>query len=532
MATPCTKILLVEDNSADRQFMDACIHDASGSIELHYAARLDEARTILDQQQFALVIVDLNLPDAEGMDTFFKVKELAKDSAIVVLTGINDSELANSALLAGAQDYLVKGDLSHEKVWQSVSNAIQRHTRFQRVSEEVHDLKTRNNNLRELAHVDPLTGLCNRRGLSIKLEQEREDLSQSLRPYALLIDVDNFKTVNDFLGYSQGDQVLKDVGRRIQKLLKSTDTGARVGGDEFVVLAHRPDREEAIRLAEDIRASIVDGNQISPGRPMEVTVSVGVVAMSRRTYLVEDLLELTQSALRLSKGNGKNRICFGGDERSLQRVPSEIKVTHYPYYEISSGQVQGNRFVLSGGIPIPGRSEQSNLGIRALLKAAELEKDSLSCLLELTHLQLMQLKPQDLLTNPQVGPRRTLLCIPTIPISPLPHGILDAVRQLQNAGWSIALSGFDLGPHSLANLILLEPSLVILNPALVTGVAEDQARFRVLLRLCRTLDGLETSIIAGGVTTPEDLRALERLGVNLASGPFFNGDSDAPIKGA
>ncbi|MGH7442346.1 MAG: response regulator, partial [bacterium] len=86
------KILLVEDNPSDRLFMDACIRDGGGDVELHHAARLADASSSLKQQHFELVIADLNLPDGEGLETFFKVKALAADSAIVVMTGMDDTD--------------------------------------------------------------------------------------------------------------------------------------------------------------------------------------------------------------------------------------------------------------------------------------------------------------------------------------------------------------------------------------------------------------------------------------------------------
>ncbi|HXC64233.1 MAG TPA: EAL domain-containing response regulator, partial [bacterium] len=106
--------------------MKACLDEGGHPLALDYAARLAEASSRLRAHHYELVIADLNLPDGTGLDTFFKVKELADDAAIVVMTGVDDALLASQAVQAGAQDYLVKGDLKPKRVLQSLYNALAR----------------------------------------------------------------------------------------------------------------------------------------------------------------------------------------------------------------------------------------------------------------------------------------------------------------------------------------------------------------------------------------------------------------------
>lgn len=516
MPSARTKILLVEDNPSDRQFLDACIQDAGLPVELHHAARLDEASAYFKQQHFQLVITDLNLPDAEGLETFYKVKAMAAEAAIVVMTGMDDTALATSAVLAGAQDYLVKGDLNSRKVWQSVSNALQRHDHLQRIAGEVHDLRKRNSSLRELAYIDPLTGLCNRRGLSKILARGLERRASALSAYALLIDVDDFKTVNDLFGYNEGDAVLKAIGRRIKALLRASDIGARVGGDEFLLLVSLAGQDAAMALAERLRASISERGVAGDAGPGQVSVSIGVVPLGLRPYRVEDLLQVAHGALRMSKDGGKNRVAYCGEPLPV----SERAVIIEPYFEIVSGQVAGYRYSLAGGPSAYEDAASSRATLHRLMAAAAADKAGLECLLELSHIQLMQLSPADMGAGPQVEPWRLRLCIPAIPMSPLPPGLLDAIRRLQWAGWALGLTDLDLGAHSWANLILLEPTVVTLAPNFVAHVSSDREKQRGLLRLQRALSGLGAVIVAGGASSREDLHALERLGISFAWGQF------------
>ena len=167
------RVLLVEDNPADRLFMKACLNDGVRPLALDCAGRLAEASNRLRAQHYELVIADLNLPDGAGMDTFFKVKELADDAAIVVMTSLDDLGLASQAVQAGAQDYLVKGDLKPKRVLQSLYNALSRQDQLRHQSQPALDFQKKSNGmsldvaelLREKAivpHFQPLVSIKRR----------------------------------------------------------------------------------------------------------------------------------------------------------------------------------------------------------------------------------------------------------------------------------------------------------------------------------------------------------------------------------
>ncbi|HTB34400.1 MAG TPA: response regulator, partial [bacterium] len=192
------KVLLVEDNPADRLFLSACLNDGAPPLALDIAGRLDEASVRLKAQHYELVIADLNLPDGAGLDTFYKVKELAADAAIVVMTGVDDARLASQAVRAGAQDYLVKGDLKPKRVLQSLYNALSRRDQTRRASQPALDFRKNSINLSldvaemiqdeaVIPHFQPLVSIKRRsiigfEGLSRGWDKRR----QSLVPAPLL----------------------------------------------------------------------------------------------------------------------------------------------------------------------------------------------------------------------------------------------------------------------------------------------------------------------------------------------------------
>ena len=522
------RILLLEDNPADRKYMNACLADGGLSrVELHHAGKLAEASAYFKRQDYELVIADLNLPDTEGLETFFKVKELARDAAIVVMTGMDDFDLAARAVRAGAQDYLVKGDLAPQRVCQSVSKALERHAHLKNLSSEALDLRKKNNSLRELVQIDPLTGLFSRRGFQKALARPAaHDLFQA--SCAMHIGLDDFKRVNELYGYTCGNEALKEIGHRIRKLLRSGDIAARIGGDEFLVLLPATQLEAAKELGERIRLQVVGASL--PG-DFKVTVSVGVAALPKRACGLDEILERTHRVLRMSKGAGKNRVAFSGELTGQDAGLKLLGPVRRPFYCLQTGRVAGYAFEFpewledaESAVPPDGRGNAGQ--VAALVRSAVEQGAGLECHLHLSHAQLLSLRPEHLSLQaaPDLEPRRFRLAIPEIPMSPIPPGLLDAVHHLQSAGWAFAMHGLDLGPYSWASLIMMEPAVVTLKPELVSGAWADHRRLRGLVRLCRAVTSLGAYMVAGGVESTEDLKVLQVLGVPYGWGPLMEGD--------
>ena len=163
---------------------------------------------------------------------------------------------------------------------------------------------------RREALMDPLTHLWNRRGASVLLKGAFAAADQRGTPLALaLLDLDNFKRVNDNHGHNTGDEVLRRVASRLLSSVRGDDAICRLGGDEFLVLMTDTDANIASRVAERIRHTITD--TVIPTREGAVPMSVSVgctVRQPRDTSTVEALLERADKALMSSKAAGRNRV--------------------------------------------------------------------------------------------------------------------------------------------------------------------------------------------------------------------------------
>jgi diguanylate cyclase (GGDEF)-like protein len=157
---------------------------------------------------------------------------------------------------------------------------------------------------------DPLTGQWNVRYLSMTLNQEVERASRFERPLAvLMLDLDHFKRVNDTYGHAKGDEVLRELARRVRSQIREVDTFARYGGEEFVLVLPETDLDGARRLAERIVTAVrrtpfgADGDQ-----PIDVTVSMGAAVFPSHGSTATYLLRAADQALYDAKRGGRDRV--------------------------------------------------------------------------------------------------------------------------------------------------------------------------------------------------------------------------------
>ncbi len=163
--------------------------------------------------------------------------------------------------------------------------------------------------LLELATTDGLTGLTNRRHF---LERGRAELERARRTghpvSCIMFDVDHFKKVNDTYGHDAGDAVLKTLARTARETLRGMDVLGRIGGEEFAAILPETDLEAALHAAERLRLAVASMNVEHDGRPLPVTVSLGVALSSGPDESLDDLLRRADQALYRAKQGGRNRV--------------------------------------------------------------------------------------------------------------------------------------------------------------------------------------------------------------------------------
>src|ERR1043165_1966627 len=236
--------------------------EPQSSFALHTADRLAHGLEQLSAGETVLVPLALSLPDSFGLETFTKVYAHSPTVPIIVLTGNDDQMLALTAVKGGAQDYLVKGSLDRELLLRSMQYSIER-KRYQQ-------------QLEHQANYDALTGLPNRNLLHDRLPPAGYSQRNPRHIAGVFRALAHFKFVNDSLGHSVGDKLLKGMGERLRAVLREGDTVGRVGGDEFVLILNDQSNEEVIfRAMQRISAKVSEPIDIE-GKELYVTCSAGI----------------------------------------------------------------------------------------------------------------------------------------------------------------------------------------------------------------------------------------------------------------
>lgn len=281
------RVLLVEaDPDGLMGLGDAMIQLGAAEVEVESAPDLNKALERLSQGGVDLLLLDLDLPDGEDLGTFERAHAFAPDVPIVVLTGIEDGDMALSMVKSGAQDYLVKGEVSPDLLLRSIRYAVERH----RLTSA----------LRSLSLIDDLTGLYNRRGFSDLGEQHLKLARRTARAVLLVyLDVDDLKTINDTMGHQMGDRALVRVADLLRETFRQSDIIARIGGDEFAVMALEASEQNEAQLLERLRDRVREVNQAN-GEPYDLSVSVGAARFTGEgpTRLADLLAEVDQAMYR------------------------------------------------------------------------------------------------------------------------------------------------------------------------------------------------------------------------------------------
>lgn len=237
-----------------------------------------------------------------GLDLVKYLRKQIKDYdiPIIVMTSYGDEKRKEQCLRSGADGFLTK-PFSKEELIFTLKNLLQRYFRIRELTEQIETLK-------EKTLRDPLTGVYNRSALeAIVSELERSYARDNIihTVSLVILDIDNFKKINDTYGHLFGDFVLKNIGEIISSKIRKTDYCIRYGGEEFLILLIKCDQDQALAKAEEIRSSIEMAN---PNK-VKVTVSLGVASGSvTGAEELHKLIELADRALYTDKMKGKNRV--------------------------------------------------------------------------------------------------------------------------------------------------------------------------------------------------------------------------------
>ncbi len=284
------EILLVEDNDDAVRLLEVSLwQQQRARVSVVRARSLADALAQLDDRSFDAALVDLGLPDTSGVSAVGAIRRKALDLPLVVLTGSGE-ELAMDALRAGAQDYLSKKDLSGATVVRSLLFAIERGRNERRLA--------------DLAYRDQLTGLANRAATTEALVAALNELDGQRWVAVVFLDVNRFKSINDTFGHNAGDDVLREVGRRLSSVTRQRETVGRWAGDEFLVVTTGEGKPQpGDQLAQRLEQALGDPPILDPSGSA-VTMSIGVAVAREQGTGVEELVGRADASMYAAKPGG------------------------------------------------------------------------------------------------------------------------------------------------------------------------------------------------------------------------------------
>lgn len=324
------KLLIIDDDADQRSLTSEVLEDRFGT---HCVIGVGSGTEAMTQplDSFDLILCDWNLPDTNGLELLERIRQRC-ETPVIMVTGENVSAFASEAIRRGATDYVVKVEnyfftipLVVEKNLTTAKLARENAMLRRELEISLASVKESNQQLQnalyqveQMAATDALTGLFNRRHFNVVIEQL---FSESLRYEkdlaCALIDLDEYKQLNDNHGHQTGDQVLVAVGEILRRTARKSDIAARYGGDEFVLLLPNSDSQEAARLMarvrDDYRRQTADMLKSNRG----LTMSVGIASVaSNQPATAAEFLATADGALYQSKNSGRDRVTLSAVQKT------------------------------------------------------------------------------------------------------------------------------------------------------------------------------------------------------------------------
>ncbi len=280
-------ILVVDDNPGDIDILLELLQGYDVRTATDGATALESV--VMEKPD--LILLDINMPDMDGFEVCrqLKANEDTQDIPILFLSSRNDVDNIVKGFKLGGADYVTKPYLPQEMIAR-----IQTHLQL---SETISALN-------RLVYVDHLSGIANRRSFFTKAPKLFEDATKRHIPLHLfMIDMDNFKQINDTYGHSIGDKVIQGLTECVHKSVSKVDMFARLGGDEFVLVLTGISAHQAHQAHQQLKQLMLNVQEasLSTISSAKVTISIGMVSKKEQDKNIEDLLIRADARLYKSK---------------------------------------------------------------------------------------------------------------------------------------------------------------------------------------------------------------------------------------
>ncbi|MDY6979641.1 MAG: EAL domain-containing protein [Pseudomonadota bacterium] len=407
------------------------------------------------------------------------------------------------------------------------------------------------------AYHDHLTGLPNRNFLYEKIEGLiKDDTTPHFEFVVLMMDLNQFKEVNDSMGHQAGDRLIQHVATRIKKVLRVTDTFVRLGGDEFAVLLPGANQKTAEVVAQNIVRFMQEPFQLDR-RQIPIGISIGMASYPEDGPSADMLIQHADVAMYLAKENGSGYAFYDAseDQYTTQRLSMlcnlrdamdnrQIMLHYQPIIDMQHGKVWGVEALARWqhpelGLVMPDEfiplAVQSNLMrplsqyiLRsALQQMAEWQQEGLdlrmSVNLSIHDIQdaLLPEKLRELIERYRINPARLMLEITENSVMTDSRGVRVVIEQLHEMGVSLAIDDFGTGYSSLAYLKQIPADEIKIDKSFVRDMSRDDNDAVIVRTTIELAHNMGRRVIAEGVEAQDAYDLLEILRCDLAQGYYI-----------
>jgi diguanylate cyclase (GGDEF)-like protein len=547
------------------------------------------ALELIDKESFDLVLLDIMMPGIDGIETLKRIRQQRSASTlpVIMVTGKTASENMVEALQLGANDYVTKpvdfavalarveAQISRKRAEQQATFANEELSKAnedlerrveertgrlieanQRLKKEIADREELQAKSQYLAYHDSLTGLGNRLLFKEHLEQALMDVSLPHPSAVLFLDLDGFKSVNDTLGHSVGDLLLKSIATKLRNILRPTDRISRLGGDEFAILqTSGAQPASSLAMAEEILAIVGQQNTID-GHDVTVGASIGIAFGSAGETDAEIILKNADIAMYSAKSDGRGTYRVFDPamdsivqarrilERNLRAGFSnnEFKLFYQPLINLRTKKVKAFEALIRWEHPERGLVSPSEfiqvaeemglivpLGEWVLRQACTEAMDwpeEICVSVNLSPLQfakgnLVSTVVSALASSGLPGSRLELEITESVLLEKSERNI-SILNQLRSLGIRISMDDFGTGYSSIGYLRSFPFDKIKIDQSFVRDLLVDEGS----LAIVRAIAGLGVSFgiitTAEGVETEEQMRCLNLEGCTEVQGYFFS----------
>ena len=534
------RVLILEDRPEDAEL---ALHELRrAGFDPSWRRADDEAsfKANLDPE-LDLILADYHQPQFDAVRALKLMKEAGLDIPFVIVSGAVGDDLAVAAVRQGATDYVLKDRIG--RLGTAVQNAIGQSDlrRRQRLAQAA---------LEHQALHDSLTDLPNR--LMLREELDRV-IGRGTTASLLLLDIDDFKEINDSFGHQVGDILLRQIGPRLRERLDLASMVARLGGDEFAILLPATDAERASRVARGLLLAL-EGPFLSEDHALEITASIGIATYPEHAAATEALLQRADVAMYLAKRTGAAYAVYRAEDdpydagrlavradlrRAIER--GDIVLYYQPQAALATGEITGFEALARwhhadrGWVPptefIP---VAEHMGLIKPLTAQVVElavRQSLAWQdAGITAPVAVNVSMRNLLdphfpeglegviaaTGIEAG--RLKLEITESAVMAEPARVLETMNRLRSRGLRFSIDDFGTGYSSLAYLQRLPVEEIKIDRTFVAQLATDAGSHAIVRATIELGGSLGLDVVAEGVEDAATWQMLSRLGCSTGQG--------------